>query len=297
MKLSVVTPSLNQLKWLKLCVASVADQTAISGRRDLNLNPQGSLLVEHIVQDAGTKEIQSLTDEARFCSYVRKVICEEDDGMYDALNRGFGKATGAICAWLNCDEQYLPGTLSKVAQYFTAHPEVEVLFGDAILVDAEGQALSYRRAVLPTRLHTRLLHLNTLSCATFFRRSLFERGFLFGTEWRSIGDAVWVNDLLESKAKMAVLAEPLAIFTFTGWNLSEANKGPGSEHDHWRRRPGAPPVWLAKVVSVAHRFRKFAAGSYRRRSVSYQIYTAASQDSRKHFEASNLAFSWPHGAP
>ena len=45
-----------------------------------------------------------------------------------------------------------------------------------LLVDELGAPLSYRRMVLPLRPHVQLVHLNTLTCATFFRRSVLERG-------------------------------------------------------------------------------------------------------------------------
>src|ERR1700730_16381445 len=99
--------------------------------------------------------------------------------MYDAINRRLSKVRGDICAYLNCDEQYLPGTLEKVADHFRNHHKIDILFGDAVLIDGEGHSLSYRRAILPTRRHVRLSHLNTITCATFFRRKIFERGFRF----------------------------------------------------------------------------------------------------------------------
>ena len=97
-----------------------------------------------------------------------KLIVERDAGMYDAINKGLRRANGEISAYLNCDEQYLPGALSKVVNFFEAHAEVDVLFADVILTNQEGQPISYRRTVLPKLGHTRLAHLNTLSCATFF---------------------------------------------------------------------------------------------------------------------------------
>lgn len=65
----------------------------------------------------------------------------------------------------------MPGSLARVAEHFVANPETSVVFGDAILVDAGGNPLSCRRMVLPRRTRVRFLHLNTLSCAMFLRRS------------------------------------------------------------------------------------------------------------------------------
>jgi glycosyltransferase involved in cell wall biosynthesis len=90
--ISIVTPSFQQLDWLQLAIASVADQTGTEH--------------EHIVQDAGTPGVEKL-----FHGIGAKLFVEKDKGLYDAVNRGLTKARGEICAYLNCDEQYLPGTL------------------------------------------------------------------------------------------------------------------------------------------------------------------------------------------
>src|SRR5215467_6301036 len=87
---SIVTPSYRSSKWLKLCVASVADQAG---------------QVEHIVQDAGSDDgtLEWLPHDKRVKAFV-----EKDQGMYDAVNRGLNRAAGDVLAYLNCDEQYLP---------------------------------------------------------------------------------------------------------------------------------------------------------------------------------------------
>src|SRR5205814_1220274 len=156
--ISIVTPSFRQLEWLKLCAASVADQQGVGH--------------EHIVQDAGTGP--ALEEWSRTTPNISLYV-EKDEGMYDAINRGLRRSRGAICSYLNCDEQLLPGALARVASFFDTHPDVDVLFGDAILIDDRGNPLSYRRTVLPTLSHVRYAHLNTPTCATFFRRSLLDR--------------------------------------------------------------------------------------------------------------------------
>ena len=100
MRFSIITPSFRNSEWLKLCVASVADQQV-----DL----------EHIVQDAGSDDgtLDWLLTDSRVKAFV-----EKDSGMYDGINRGLRKATGEIVAYLNCDEQYLPGALSAVKEMF-----------------------------------------------------------------------------------------------------------------------------------------------------------------------------------
>ena len=115
-RFSIVTPSFRNSDWLKLCIASVTDQ---------------GMTLEHIVQDAGSDDgtLDWLTVDSRVRAFV-----ERDSGMYDAMNRGLRRAQGEILACLNCDEQYLPGTLKAVSDFFERHPDVEMVFGDFVVV-------------------------------------------------------------------------------------------------------------------------------------------------------------------
>lgn len=273
---SIITPSFRANRWLRLCVASVADQ--------------GGVNFEHLVQDAGSDDgtLDWLPADTRV-----QTVVEKDEGMYDAINRGLRRARGGVLSWLNCDEQYLPGTLQTVAEFFAAHPKVDVLFGDALLVDEEGGPVSYRRAILPGRVHTRLVHLGTMSCAMFFRRWIVDEGILFDPRWKAIGDAVWIDRLLARKARMACLAKPLAAFTFTGGNLGSTELS-RSEAASWSAQPDAPPGWMRFPASLLHRARKAVHGAYRRRSLDYAIYTRANPGGRVRLHAEGIGFDWPH---
>jgi len=65
--------------------------------------------------------------------------------MYDAVNRGLRRASGEILSYLNCDEQYLPGALPAVGAYFKRHPEVEMVFGNCLVVGPQGEFICYRK--------------------------------------------------------------------------------------------------------------------------------------------------------
>ena len=85
MQFSIVTPSFRNSQWLKLCIASVADQQGVE--------------FEHIVQDACSDD--GTQDWLPYDRRVRAFI-EKDSGMYDAINRGYRRAQGEILAHLNC---------------------------------------------------------------------------------------------------------------------------------------------------------------------------------------------------
>ena len=146
--------------------------------------------------------------------------------------------------------------MAKVARFFETHPDIDVLFGDAILVDNKGDLLSYRRTILPNLHHIHASHLNVLSCATFVRHSILDRGFLLNTRWRTIADAVWVVDLLEAGIPMAVLNEPLAAFTITDTNLGQTSIA-SSEAKRWHDETSSmSSSWLRPCFVLQHRFMK-----------------------------------------
>jgi glycosyltransferase involved in cell wall biosynthesis len=175
MRFSVVTPSFRQSQWLKLCVASVADQ---------------GVEVEHIVQDACSDDgtLDWLLTDPRV-----KAFPEKDAGMYDAVNRGLRRASGQILSYLNCDEQYLPGALQAVGAYFERHPKWRCSLAIAWWSVQKGNSLCYRKVQKPSKHHVMVSHLPTFTSSTFFRRSVLDQhGLFFDTKWRDVGDAEWV---------------------------------------------------------------------------------------------------------
>jgi len=265
---SVITPSFRSGEWLKLCIASVADQQV-----DL----------EHIVQDAGSDDgtLEWLPRDPRV-----KVFVEKDAGMYDAINRGFRHSRGELLAWLNADEQYLPGALQKAAAWFEAHPQTDVLFGDVVFVGPTGACLGHRKMQAPLLYHTWTCHLSTLSCAMFFRRRLIsERGFFLDPQWRDTGDGEWMVRLLRAGVKMGTLAEFTSVFTRTGANMST---GPNARREAQKLRSSAPAWarWLRPAIIAHHRLRRWLGGMYSQEPFSYEIYTLDSLQQRSSFEVS-----------
>ncbi|HXI52374.1 MAG TPA: glycosyltransferase [Candidatus Saccharimonadales bacterium] len=275
MRFSIITPSFRSGRWLKLCIASVADQ---------------GVDLEHIVQDSVSDDgtLDWLREDRRVVAVV-----EKDEGMYDAVNRGWRRATGEICAYLNCDEQYLPGGLRAAEQFFTAHPEVDVVFADAIVVDSDGRYICHRPALVPTRYHSMVTdNLAILTCATFIRRRALEReGLYFDPHWRVVGDAVWVLGLIDKKVRMATLRQVVSVFTDTGENLSLK---PSALRERLEMIHSAP--WWAQrlhsVIRLKYRLRKLAKGLYDQKPGTYAIYTHSSAGARVEFKIERPTARW-----
>jgi glycosyltransferase involved in cell wall biosynthesis len=274
MRFSIITPSFRSSSWLKLCIASVADQ--------------GGAL-EHIVQDSLSDDgtLDWLPSDARVKAYA-----EKDTGMYDAVNRGLKKSSGELLAYLNCDEQYLPGTLSAVSDYFDRHPGVDVLFADSLVVDGQGGFMCYRKVQTPNKYHTMVSHLQTFTCSMFFRRKVIDDyGLFFDAKWRAAGDADWVLRVLQAKVRVGILRRFTSAFTDTGANMCLSANAKKEE----ALIVASAPAWARKLRRALiwhHRLRRLLGGIYRQQPFDYSIYTLASPEKRVAFHVEKPTFIW-----
>ena len=279
MRFSIVTPSFRSGKWLRSCIPSVADQGS-------------DVLLEHIVQDACSDD-----ETAAFLPGDSRVtaIIEKDRGMYDAVNRGYRRAKGEFLAYLNCDEQYLPGALKKVAKFFDAHPTVDVVFADTLVVGKTGEYVCYRRAIPPRIAQSWIGNsLNILTAATFVRRGVFhQRGLWFDETLKDIADVVWVREVLRARVEMAVLRDFTSVFTDTGDNM---NLKPNAQREKAELLASAP-AWMraGRPLILAHnRLRRIWHGAYRCTPHDYAIYTAENPAKRTTFQAPAPTPRWVH---
>jgi glycosyltransferase involved in cell wall biosynthesis len=272
---SIITPSFRSLQWLKLCVASVADQQGVE--------------LEHIVQDAcsddGTPDW--LRNEPRVKAFI-----EKDQGMYDAINRGFDRATGDILAWLNCDEQYLPGALQKVRYYFAEHPRTDVVLSDSIVTDEEGNYLCHRCSLVPRKYQT-WVRFPVLSSGLFIRRKVVqEMGIHFDTQWRALGDLFLIREMILRGVRFEVLRQLTSVFADTGDNLCVKPVGVREQKRKWEMTPRWVKL-LKYPFIVLYRLRLAARGASFRRPFDYSLYTLGSPSARVTRRAARPTSRWP----
>src|SRR5512140_3473813 len=123
--ISIVTPSLDQGRFIRAAIESVLSQ--------------GYPGLDYFVQDGGsTDETLSVLEE-----YRGKVpfVSGPDGGQADAINQGLARARGEVLGYLNSDDLLLPGALRAVGEAFAADPELVLVYGRASLVDANGDRL------------------------------------------------------------------------------------------------------------------------------------------------------------
>jgi glycosyltransferase involved in cell wall biosynthesis len=132
-KLSIVTPSFNQGRFLEETILSVLNQNYPN--------------LEYIVIDGGSTD-ESVEVIRRYEKHLAYWISEKDRGQVHAIDKGIEKATGDIFAFINSDDVYLPGAFAAVANHFESHPRSEWICGDTIMF-GEGNATELIRAVVP----------------------------------------------------------------------------------------------------------------------------------------------------
>lgn len=133
LKLSIITPSYNQGRFLEETLLSVLNQ--------------GYKSLEYIVIDGGSTD-ESVSVIRRYEDKLAYWTSEKDRGQVHAINKGLERATGDIVAFVNSDDVYLPGTFNAVINHFTDHPQSEWVCGDTIMF-GEGYDTNLIRAVVP----------------------------------------------------------------------------------------------------------------------------------------------------
>jgi len=122
-KISIVTPSLNQGRYIETTIRSVL--------------LQGYPNLEYIIIDGGS------TDEAvniikKYEKWLSYWVSETDNGQSNALNKGFEQASGEIYGYINSDDLYEPNTLFKVAENFVQNPQLKLLAGACLIFNERG---------------------------------------------------------------------------------------------------------------------------------------------------------------
>jgi glycosyltransferase involved in cell wall biosynthesis len=138
LKLSIITPSFNQGRFLEETILSVLNQ--------------GYEPLEYIIIDGGSTD-ESVEVIKRYEDRVAYWVSEKDRGQVHAINKGLERATGDVFAFINSDDVYYPETFKTVMGYFEEHPDSEWLCGDTKMF-GEG----HETRMIPTRVPKSAAH-------------------------------------------------------------------------------------------------------------------------------------------
>lgn len=223
---SVITPTLNQARYVTHAIESVRAQSYPA--------------VEHIVVDGGSTDgtIEILRREGD--AGAIRWVSEADDGMYEAVNKGLAMASGDVLAYLNSDDAYLPWAIEVVVRTFRARPDVDLLFGDGIKLN-ESTGAQRLRLFTPFDRISLANHESVMQPAVFWRRRLVERIGGFDAGMRYVADLDYWLRAAGAGARIAHVNEVLAVERNHAGRLSVAQSAAmGAEAQVMRARHAGP---------------------------------------------------------
>ncbi|ABM38483.1 glycosyltransferase family 2 protein [Polaromonas naphthalenivorans] len=219
MKISIVTISFNQAKYLRRCIESVLNQNFKN--------------IEYIVVDPGSTDGSREIIESYGSSIIK--IFEKDKGPADGLNIGFSKATGDIFCYLNSDDEFIDGALALVEKYFLDKNHVDVLCGHGHVIDGGSD---YKRRIFSDSFSLKAAAYGAslaIQPSTFFRKEIYRSIGGFNIENRSNWDDELLIDMALKGAEIEVVNEFLSCYRVHGESITGTGRLESMHHTHTRQ--------------------------------------------------------------
>jgi len=198
MKFSIITPVYNGEKYIAKTIESILSQ-------------KGDFEIEYIITDGAStdKTIQiiksyvNLVNKGRYPLHCKKIMIrwfsEKDNGMYDAIEKGFAHSTGEVMAYINADDIYLPQAFATVAEIFVQYPDIEWVKGinttsnETGEIITQGSCFLYRQNWLQKGIYGRNAYF-VQQDSVFWKRSLWDKTHPHISSFRLAGDyALWIT--------------------------------------------------------------------------------------------------------
>ena len=216
--ISIVTPSYNQGRFIEETILSVLSQA-------------GDFYIDYIIADGGStdetvsiiKKYERLLSTKQYPVHCLGITyrwwSKKDNGQSDAINLGFGVATGSIIAWINSDDFYLPHAFQTVHEVFEKYPEIDLINGDCIGIKFPSGATIIGKSKQQSFEEVLRKGNSVLQPGVFFTKKIFASvGPLDTTIHYNMDIDLWLRIL--QKAQSLYLPIPLA--TFREWEHSKS---------------------------------------------------------------------------
>lgn len=181
-KISIVTPSFNQGKFIEETIRSVLLQNYPN--------------LEYIIIDGGSTD-ETVAIIKRYAQWISCWVSEPDEGQSDAINKGIKKCTGEIFNWLNSDDWYMPGALYEVANAFIADRKLQIVSGHENHIGLNGEILFHEGTFLTSSLEKTIELCEVAQPSTFFKFNAIKEIGGVSEDLHYIMDGeIWVKLLL-----------------------------------------------------------------------------------------------------
>lgn len=257
-KVSIVTICYNNERDIRPTLESVVNQSYPN--------------IEYIVIDGASKD-NSLSIINEYRDKISILVSEPDQGMYEALNKGFSRATGDVIGMIHAgDRLYDNEIVAKIAKFYEEHPEVDLSYGNSIIVDANDVP---RRVNTSPSYSPRLPYWGWMPShqSIYCRKKVFETAGYYRTDQGGGGDYEWfVRAFVKHQKdfKIHSIDEFIIKFSLGGqsttnvsqkFSLSRIKK----VHNMWKMNGLRPPFALV-IKMFSRKFKQFALARKRRKA-------------------------------
>lgn len=196
MKVSIITVCYNSVKTLEKTIQSVLSQTYKN--------------LEYIIIDGGSTDgTLEIIEHYKDC--ISLCISEPDNGIYDAMNKGIQHSHGDIIGIINSDDWYAENSVKWVVQYFQ-HYNVDVVYGDVLLIDENGSADKPKDCPLDTLWYQMALPHPTV----FIKKQSYQTYGLYSLQYKLSADYELILRLYSNHIKFGYINKIIAYFRLGG---------------------------------------------------------------------------------
>lgn len=206
---TIVTASYNYGRYIGECLESASKQEGVT--------------FEHLIFDGGstddTVEVVSRYPDVTFAQ-------EPDNGMCDAINKGFKAAKGKWVMWLNSDDRLLPGALLAFKEFAEKHDEADVIYGGWNFINEDGS--HKRKMTLFPYQPAMMVYMGCFvgSTSAFYRKTtVIDEGEYLNESFRYVMDGEYYARLHSLGKNFVYFPKLIADFRWHGENLSLKNHG------------------------------------------------------------------------
>ncbi|MEJ7830185.1 MAG: glycosyltransferase family 2 protein [Segetibacter sp.] len=206
-KISIVTPSYNQGKYIEETILSIINQNYSN--------------LEYLIIDGGSTD-NSVEIIKKYEKHLAYWVSEKDKGQSDAINKGFKKVTGEIVCWLNSDDILIDGALDKVVSCFRDNKDLDLVNGNLLLIDENSKILSGHFILKQKSWYAKQGIYYVSQPSMFWKRRIFDKVGLLREDFHASMDREFLIRIFKNNFKIGQLDEILAGFRMHSTSKSSA---------------------------------------------------------------------------
>jgi glycosyltransferase involved in cell wall biosynthesis len=228
--LSVITVVYNNAADIERTLLSVLNQTYSH--------------IEYIVIDGASTD-GTLQIIERYKDKIARLVSEKDKGIYDAMNKGLGLATGDYVIFMNsADEFYAADTVANV---FATVADADIYYGETEMIGTDGESLGQRRHKAPENFTWRDFKygMSISHQAIYIKRSLVK---VYDPKYQLSADIDWILHAAKKAKAIVNVHQYVAKYKIGGMSKHKHRQSLMERFDIMKRHYGLLPTIFNHTV-------------------------------------------------